>query len=165
MKTQPKLTTSAYWRSSILYALFSILSLTAACSEDDEPTPEELLPPITQTGENTFGCLIDGELFKPRTGDGSFLGPVGARGVIIWGSEEVNVEFDVGDFQDARKGQMLIHLENAANLGEGYYEFGDSNGLRSLDGPDHNHMFYRRYEDDAGVYVRYVSFEGGGGLN
>jgi len=31
--------------------------------EDNTPkTPEQMLPPITQTGANTFGCLINGEL-------------------------------------------------------------------------------------------------------
>jgi len=30
------------------------------------------LPPITQTGAQTFGCLIDGTLFKPK---GSGIGP------------------------------------------------------------------------------------------
>ncbi len=38
------------------------------CSDDDAPPPNpiDLLPPATQTGENTFGCLLDGEAFTPR---------------------------------------------------------------------------------------------------
>jgi len=35
-----------------------------ACSNDDKPeNPVDALPPITQTGENTFACLINGKPF------------------------------------------------------------------------------------------------------
>jgi len=40
-----------------------ILAL-CACSKDDKPIdPVDTLPPITQTGENTFACLINGKPF------------------------------------------------------------------------------------------------------
>ena len=41
----------------------TILSLVG-CSKDDTTPPEPalLLPPETQTGANTFGCLINGKL-------------------------------------------------------------------------------------------------------
>jgi hypothetical protein len=38
-----------------------------SCTEDPPaPEPEPTLPPITQTGENTFGCYVDGELWLPK---------------------------------------------------------------------------------------------------
>ncbi|MGG8497231.1 DUF6252 family protein, partial [Tenacibaculum sp. TC6] len=36
------------------------------CSKDDIIKPQTELPPITQTGENTVGCLVDGEVFLPK---------------------------------------------------------------------------------------------------
>ncbi|WP_299551902.1 hypothetical protein [Seonamhaeicola sp.] len=55
-----------------------ILSLMALCTfvlcvscekDDDTPVnPKDQLPPATQTGENTFGCLLDGEAFLPGPG-------------------------------------------------------------------------------------------------
>ena len=43
--------------------LLSMLCYTG-CKEDDDPVdPLELLPPLTNTGENTFGCLVNGEAF------------------------------------------------------------------------------------------------------
>jgi len=33
------------------------------CDKEDNLTPEEQLPPKTQTGAQTFGCLINGEAF------------------------------------------------------------------------------------------------------
>ena len=42
--------------------LFCFLSLTAIqCSKDK-------IPPETHTGENTFGCLLDGQIFTPKRG-------------------------------------------------------------------------------------------------
>jgi hypothetical protein len=44
------------------------------CKKDDNKTPVEQLPPETQTGANTFGCLVDGQVFIPK-GD-PFGGPI-----------------------------------------------------------------------------------------
>jgi predicted small secreted protein len=45
--------------------LIGILLTINSCSEKNETelTPLEQLPKATQTGENTFGCLINGEAF------------------------------------------------------------------------------------------------------
>ena len=52
--------------------IFSLLLITIAiisCNKKDDPiTPINQLPTATQTGENTFGCLLDGEAFLPRYG-------------------------------------------------------------------------------------------------
>ncbi|TMU50427.1 DUF6252 family protein [Flagellimonas algicola] len=47
---------------------FMLMVILTACNNDDDGTPEnpaDALPPATQTGEGTFGCLIDGEPFFP----------------------------------------------------------------------------------------------------
>ena len=53
---------------SMLYLkffLFGMLLVLTSCKKDDDiPNPIDQLPPATQTGENTFGCLINGELFS-----------------------------------------------------------------------------------------------------
>lgn len=46
------------------------VTLTLSCcnkNDDDQPptNPIDLLPPATQTGAQTFGCLINGEVFIP----------------------------------------------------------------------------------------------------
>ena len=57
-----------------LILLFTIPLLALKCNKDPEPPiePIDQLPPATQTGENTFGCLVDGEVWLPR---GSFNFP------------------------------------------------------------------------------------------
>ena len=45
----------------VLLALFTLFF--HSCKEDISPDPEPQLPPITSEGLNTFGCLVDGEVF------------------------------------------------------------------------------------------------------
>ena len=40
-------------------------AIFASCKKD-KTQDEEQLPPITQTGANTFGCLINGKVFVPQ---------------------------------------------------------------------------------------------------
>lgn len=65
-----------------------------ACSDDDDAmTPVACLPPATQTGENTFGCLING---KPWVAE---IEP----GVISASLRSLDMNYDetgFGDFYD-----------------------------------------------------------------
>ncbi len=47
---------------------YLLIIVVTACNTEDpiqEPKPDEL-PPITMTGENTFGFLLDGEVWIPK---------------------------------------------------------------------------------------------------
>jgi hypothetical protein len=57
----------------ILVLFCSFLLLSASCKKE-KSNPIDNLPPATQTGANTFGCLVNGEAFLPK---GSvFAGPI-----------------------------------------------------------------------------------------
>ena len=47
--------------------LLLIITTLSCCNKDDDTPiiPIEQLPPATQIGANTFGCLLDGEVFTP----------------------------------------------------------------------------------------------------
>ncbi len=47
--------------------LLALVTTFTNCSKDDIIKPQTELPPITQTGENTVGCLVDGEVFLPKS--------------------------------------------------------------------------------------------------
>jgi hypothetical protein len=50
-----------------LLLLLVTLSLSCCSKEDNKPTnPIDQLPPATQTGANTAGCLVDGKAFLPK---------------------------------------------------------------------------------------------------
>lgn len=53
----------------LLLLLLTTLTLSF-CNKDDDKTLSEIdkLPPATQTGANTFGCLLDGQAFIPSGG-------------------------------------------------------------------------------------------------
>ena len=43
----------------------SLFLLSAGCKKNKPSDPIDQLPPETQTGANTFGCLVNGQVFKP----------------------------------------------------------------------------------------------------
>ncbi|MCK9404782.1 MAG: hypothetical protein M0Q26_15420 [Chitinophagaceae bacterium] len=43
----------------------SFVLLSSSCRKNKPVNPIDQLPPETQTGANTFGCLVNGEVFKP----------------------------------------------------------------------------------------------------
>lgn len=51
-------------RKLFLYVALLLLSQCSKC-KDNDPAPEAQLPPATQTGANTFGCLVNGEAWTP----------------------------------------------------------------------------------------------------
>ena len=51
-------------------SLLFISTILSCCNNDDDNSKTELekLPPATQTGANTFGCLLNGSAFLPGNG-------------------------------------------------------------------------------------------------
>lgn len=56
------------------FLLTSVVISFSNCKKNKPATASEQLPPETQSGANTFGCLIDGQVFLPK-GD-PFGGPI-----------------------------------------------------------------------------------------
>ena len=53
----------------IYLLLLPLLWVLLGCQKDD-PNPVDQLPPATQTGANTFGCLVNGQAWTPQGYDG-----------------------------------------------------------------------------------------------
>lgn len=51
---------------SILLLALSITMLSNSCKKEKSPNPVLQLPSETQTGKNTFGCKINGEVWLPK---------------------------------------------------------------------------------------------------
>jgi hypothetical protein len=58
----------------LLLIFLSSLLIGSSCRKHKTVDPVSQLPPETQTGANTFGCLVDGKIFLPK-GD-PFGGPI-----------------------------------------------------------------------------------------
>lgn len=50
-----------------LYLLLCLPLLLAASCKKENTSPVDKLPPATMTGANTFGCLVNGEVWLPHT--------------------------------------------------------------------------------------------------
>ena len=118
---------------TLLLTLAVLLTSLTACentNNDFVPT----LPPITQTGENTFGCYIDGKLLTPRNGTGTIYGPDPGMSFIGLGDSPNYIynEIRVHDFKSATGGIMDIHLVNLHENGEGSFSVNESNCNKGL---------------------------------
>ncbi|TAD92861.1 MAG: hypothetical protein EAY75_01615 [Bacteroidetes bacterium] len=60
-------------RCRTVFLLFMPLLLAASCKKDKLADELSKLPPATQTGANTFGCLVNGKAWVPQ--GGCFLCP------------------------------------------------------------------------------------------
>ena len=66
----------------IIVIILSTL-LGASCKKTNTPSPTDQLPPTTQTGANTFGCLVNGKVYIPKGSSGN-------------GSPNPKVAYDIG---------------------------------------------------------------------
>jgi hypothetical protein len=146
----------------LLLVTFSLLGL-GGCSNSTPNDPIFALPPETQTGANTFGCYINGKLLIPRDGTGTIGGSDdGAR---FWGGyplETSYYEFDIRDFKSIRTASILIHLKEVHVTGISNYIIDLSNGMRGIDGLNHNYIHCRIFNESTNSYQYYRSFDNSG---
>jgi hypothetical protein len=142
-----------------IYILLIALLVTT-CDSDDTVDPASLLPPITMTGENTFGCLIDGKFFRPRDGRSTINSD--NKGLRVVQTETDNWEIHVFDRKSEKSGSLILHLENLENLELGNYIVSESNGLRGIDGNNNNYIHANFYKN--GQYNNYLSFYNSGNV-
>ena len=147
-------------KNTLLLALFLLL---IGCSSDSKP--EDGLPPETQIGANTFGCLIDGKLLLPRFGNNNIVNP--AWGATLWGEiPEVNDywELEIRDLKSPRRASFLMHMKEVAIHGIGDYIINESNGMNSVDGLNHTYLHCVIFDNATNSYQQYVSYENSGTL-
>lgn len=132
------------------------------CSKDN---PEEGLPKETQTGANTFGCLIDGKLYKPRCEKPSVVFP--QWGMIVWGSPSTfnYNEIEVRNLKSEFGFNLLLHIENLNSIGINSSTIDESNGLSGIDGLQNNYLHCVLYDKKTKVYKKYVSYTNSGVIN
>lgn len=81
----PKIKTATMKKTIFTFLAFTLL-LSFSCEKQNilNPEPPDELPPATMTGANTFGCLVNGEVWRPYIQDGN-----------IW-EKALNVKHDRG---------------------------------------------------------------------
>lgn len=152
---------------NILSSFLTIILLFSCSKKDDplQPDPLEKLPPETQIGANTFGCVINNQVFYPRDGTSSLLSP-GGKGYIFWGAPGGNREFneiEVRNLKDAKPANsILIHLQSLDQTGNGEYIWQPSNFQSSIDGLMQNYVFAKIFDPTVNSWQYYGSYENSG---
>ena len=148
-----------YMKQTIL--LFFIMML-AGCSTDSSPS--DGLPPETKTGANTFGCLIDGKLLVPRSGNNSVVFPL--SGATLWGAGYPDVfyynELEIIDYKSPKSASFMFHMKNIFYQGLGNYIIDESNGMSNIDGLDHHYIHCVIFDSKTNSYQKYVSYQNSG---
>jgi hypothetical protein len=86
----------------ILFVFVAIVLMAASCKKEVEEI--DLLPPATQSGKNTFGCLVDDKAFLPK---GRAFNPLPHQGF--------DLEVPTGD-------RWLCKIFGLRNVSEGLFE-------------------------------------------
>ena len=92
-------------KTILLFAVFAFFN----CSSNND-TPQDQLPAITQTGANTFGCVINGEVLIPKDGSGSLGGVSPRKGIIAELNSDSNFIIDAGNFRDNNGDRIYIYI-------------------------------------------------------
>ncbi len=143
--------------------LLFLIVMLFSCSKNEPSSPESKLPPETQTGANTFGCLIDGNLFLPRSGNTSLVFPLsGAR--LFGGYPDVYdyFELEIIDYKSNFGTSLFFHMHNIVENGVGSYTIDASNGMTDIDGLDNNYIHCDVFNAKTNTFQKYVSYENSG---
>ncbi len=139
--------------------------LCVSCSKSDDGQNFSL-PPITQTGENTFGCYIDGRLLIPRNGTGTWMGPDPGMTYSGYGTfpNYVYNEIHVHDFKSGNGGMINIHIISLHENSEGNYIINESNCQNGIDANVNINLYCRLWNEKDQKFDWYCSIENGGTL-
>ena len=105
----------------LLIALY-ILALSGCSKEEVPKDPVDTLPPITQTGENTFACLINGKpFFSSKDRRASYTVADGAYTFGVYGSrrDEIGlrtVSIQGIDVEPLKEGTYTLKSEMSGNF-------------------------------------------------
>lgn len=95
------------------------------CHKND-PNPTEQLPPATQTGADTFGCLVNGQAWTPKGNNGNanysvYYDPSYAKGTLSIAAyrygEQENDKQTIGIYSDSVKGPGIYVLDKPGRRG------------------------------------------------
>ena len=107
--------------NTIWLLLLALCSIFASCKKEKTATnPADQLPPATQTGANTFGCLVNGKVYIPKgySGNGSpnpkKIYDVGLNGLPY-------LQIDAGQYeQNNQIGSFVMSIDSLTSTGIHY---------------------------------------------
>ncbi|NLN24476.1 MAG: hypothetical protein GX163_02205 [Bacteroidetes bacterium] len=149
----------------LIPAILSFFLLGAGGCNNDDDAFVPTLPPITQTGENTFGCYVDGKLLIPRDGTAA-IPPNKGMWFSAFGDSPNYVydEINVRDYKSGNGGLLDLHIIDLHKNGEGTFSIKESNCERLGQANHSINIRARWWDKEAQVFKWYCSIENGGTL-
>ena len=142
--------------SFLLFVLFTLL-VAGKCRK--EQTPLEQLPPETQTGANTMGCLVNGKPWLPDTRDNGGIPRLKAVNAKFWNTND-QLLFTFYRQRNPDNHGLTIFIKGFT--GTGVYNMNQTSriiGLPGSYGPLNNYLSF--FDDNAGkVYVTNENYTG-----
>ncbi len=152
---------------NLIFILTALLLLGCRDSNKADDGFHAVLPPETQTGANTFGVTINGKVYVPRDPTGVNVGTT-AKGMIFWRSPDNQHIYDELEIKDGASSvgfQMIIHLQNLFQNGQGEYILKKSNFHNGIDSIPDNHIYFKIWDNNISNYAYYGSIENQGLIN
>lgn len=130
---------------TLIYTL-SFITLIACNKDDNTETPQDQLLPITQTGANTAGCIINGKVLIPKNGSQAIGGPP-IYGLNLVGGNNFNEpiigddywQLEIANKRDQNSAGIVLWIKDMQQ-GIGNYPINQSNGELYIDGPNNNQI-------------------------
>ena len=113
-------------RKLLLYAALATLTQCSKCKNDPAPAdPAAALPPATQTGANTFGCLVNGQPYTPQGRVG-----LGSNFAVLYDPTFNGGDLDIHTYRvDGKNWNTLISLNFAPLNAVGTYSLALPGGI------------------------------------
>lgn len=138
------------------YVLMLAFASCKSCKKEVNP-----LPPETQTGANTFGCLIDGKPYIPD-GSGGFGGAKPITGGYAYTPQSCSSKYDVWVTTYRKDGwDFSIYLENVGNKTGKYPLKYTTPGAPTILCPPNHAIFYKYISpSETAVYATDSEYTG-----
>ena len=126
-----------------LIFLFATLFTLSCCSKDNNKVDDQL-PPITATGANTAGCIINGKVLIPKNGSQAIGGPAlfglnKTQGNNFWPNKDDYWQLEIANKKDSNSAGVILYLRKMSS-GNGDYIVDQSNGELYIDGPNNTQI-------------------------
>ena len=148
------------------FTLLLLLAIVVCCTQE---SIEDQLPPITQTGANTFAFAYDGVVFTPTDGNSRGFGidGSGASGLSVYGdysgTEHHSNRIEAIRFTNTKNVDVIyVYIYKLRSRGVGTYPLGTYSVREGFKQPYNSYISMYAKSPSSGEWVMYYSYENSG---
>lgn len=149
--------------------LITILALILTANSCNKESMQDELPPITQTGANTFGFVFDGVVFTPTDADSRGFGidGGGTSGLSVFGdysgTENHSSRIEARRYSNIKNVRTInVYIYKLPSLGEGTYILDGYNVIDGYKKPYNSYISLYAVSPRTGELTSYFSYKNSG---